>query len=454
MEYIEAINKFRDIEDKYDVMSIKYKGVSIWPFLRIYLFDSIATHNAVEYSSSILLIVLKSLFQFNPLKFFKHYKIWDYAASITRKRIGDKYEHHVSGYLHKSGYPVLTVEFPSPGARGIKREEIPEKNIVSASWSLLLTAFIDILYRPLSRKIKNEDLLKKIIIELGVDFNYKMRLRRLCAQKKAKDIILAIGHKPKLVILECYYTNMGNIWSFHNHGIPVIELQHGVVNNKHYAYNCKFHSEELYPDEFCVYGIEEYDYFTHKETPFSNVVTQTGVYILESSDNYFRNDLFEKFRKEYNKIIVVAGETVIEDKLSAFIDEAAKMLPHCFFVYIPRRKSDLHFESHNVKFVFGVNIYEYLKWCDVHVTHASTTGLEAHYFRKPVIYCDFEGVAFEYYGKVINEKNGAFYVHTLEEFVDKIEKIDNRSYEYRELFAHNSEKRLAEVLERHLSKIK
>lgn len=450
MEYLEAIKKFGEIEKKYDVMAIRYKGISVWPYLRIYLFDTIVTRKAVDHSSSALLLVLRSLFKFNPIKFFKHYKVWSYSASITRKKIGENYEHHVSGYLHKSGYSVLTVEFSSPGTREIKREAMPERNIVSSSWSILLAAVIDVLTRPFPIGIEKEDLLHEIIAELGVNFNYKMRIRRLLAQKWARDIILAIGYNPELVILECYYTNMGNIWSFHNHKIPVVEMQHGVVNKNHNAYNSRFHSEELYPDELCVYGEEEYNYFVNKKPPFAKKITQTGMYMLDQAGKYFTKDIFERQRKVYDKIIVVAGETVIEDKMSLFIDEVAKRCLNCYFVYIPRRKAEYHFSSPNVKYIFGVNIYEYLKWCDILVTHASTTGIEAHYFRKPVMFYDFDGIAKEYYGNIINQKNGAFYVHSLDEFIKTIMNIDVQKYSFRELFAHNSERRMAKVLSSYL----
>ena len=39
MTYLEAVALLHDIESKYDVMSIKYKGVSVWSFLRLRLLD-------------------------------------------------------------------------------------------------------------------------------------------------------------------------------------------------------------------------------------------------------------------------------------------------------------------------------------------------------------------------------------------------------------------------------
>ena len=311
---------------------------------------------------------------------------------------------------------------------------------------------VELLLRPFPVKIERETLLKQIMEELQVQIDYKSRLRWLLANRVSKDIILAIGHKPELVVLECYYTGMGKIWSFHNHNIPVVELQHGVINKNHYAYNSEYRSDVLYPDELCVYGVEEYAYFTRKQIPFAKRISQTGVYILEQADKYFIRDIFDEYRSQFDKIAVVAGETGFEEQVASFIDEVANKLPSWLFIYIPRRSTDLKFCSPNVKFVFGVNIYEYLKWCDVHITRASTTGLEAHYFKKPVVFYDFDGVAKEYYKGVIDEKNGAFYLDSIDDFCALLPTLNDREFKYREIFAHESEKKMKEVLDRYLNK--
>lgn len=452
MKYLEAVQLFKKIEKEYDVMSIKYKTVSIWPYLRIYLIDSLTAQRAVGYTSSALSILLKSLFRFNPLLFFRKYQIWNYSSSTTRKKIGEIYEHHVSGYLHKSPYPLLTIEFQSPGIQTIRRARIPEKNIVSGSWSLALMALIEVLLRPFKQKIDGEETLIKIIEELGGTFDYKRRLRLLIAQKATTDFFLSIGHKPQLFIIECSYTQMGRIMSAHKHNIPVVELQHGVLNSNHYAYNPTYHSDLFYPDEICVYGIEEYNYFSNIEKSFVNKVSATGLYILDKSRVYFKDDLFAEDRKTYTRIAVVAGQMGGEERLSEFIDSVASKVKDILFVYIPRHIIELKFESQNVRLKIGVNIYEYLKWCDFHVTISSTTGLEAHFFKKPVLFCDFNNVAKEYYGSIIKEENGTFYLHTEEEFIDKLADIKQTSYEYKELFAYDSEKKMQAVLDRYLKK--
>ena len=450
MEYLAAVNYFRDLEKNYDVMSIKYKGVSVWPYFRIYIFDALTSRRAADYNSSALKTVLSSLFQFNPLRFFKKYDVWDYSSSTTRKKLGDYYEHHVSGSLHKSPYSVLTIEMQSPGINKVSKKSIPEKNIVSASWSLFLTAFIEILMRAFPQKLEGEEILKEIVSKLNVNVDYKKRLRWLISQKRITDLFLAMGCKPRLIMMECYYTQMGRIWSAHNHKIPVVELQHGVLNENHYAYNPTYHSNLLFPDEICVYGEEEYKYFSEKEKQFVDKVSMTGLYILDRSSDIFKNDIFLEERKKYKRVCVVAGQAGGEERLSSFIDNVANLTPDTLFVYIPRHVIELKFKSPNVLLKVGVNIYEYLKWCDFHATISSTTALEAHYFQKPVFFCDFNDVAKEYYGSIIGNVNGAFYIHKEEEFINTMTIVDKTTYRYRELFAHNSEERMRAVLDSYL----
>lgn len=450
MKYLDAVRQIKAIEKKYDVMSIRYKGVSVWPYYRIYLFDLLTSQRAAGYTSSALKVLLSSLFHYNPFRFFKRYDIWNYSSSTTRKKIGKLYEHHVSGGLQKSPYKVLTIEVQSPGVKKIKNSDIPEKNIVSGSWPLALTAFIEICMRPFCQRLDGENVLRVVIHELNINFDYKKRLRWLIAQKWSADFFLAIGRKPQLMIIECYYTQMGRIWSAHNHKIPVVELQHGVLNANHYAYNPTYHSEQLYPDEICVYGEEEYKYFSETNKSFVNKVSMTGLYMLDRSTDFFISDIFEDLRKQYKKICVVAGQPGCEELLSSFIDKLANILPDTFFIYKPRHSLILPFKSPNVELKVDVNIYEYLKWCDYHVTISSTTAIEAHYYRKPIIFYNLGGVAKEYYGRILSSENGAFYIQSENEFLNVLSELDNNVYHYRELFAHDSEKRMREVISRYI----
>ncbi len=97
MNYIEANSTLREIEHHFDVMSVKYKGVSVWPYVRCYLVDKLGYQKARKPSASNVIFILKNLFAYNPFVINKQMDIWSYSGVITRKQIGDKYYHHVSG---------------------------------------------------------------------------------------------------------------------------------------------------------------------------------------------------------------------------------------------------------------------------------------------------------------------------------------------------------------------
>ena len=54
MTYLEAVALLHDIESKYDVMSIKYKGVSVWSFLRLRLLDCVSVNTEIKMSKSVM----------------------------------------------------------------------------------------------------------------------------------------------------------------------------------------------------------------------------------------------------------------------------------------------------------------------------------------------------------------------------------------------------------------
>lgn len=451
MEYLESVRLLKEVEKQYDVMSVKYKGVSVWPYVRCYLVDMFGFQKARKPSASNVLLILKNLFTYNPLVFTRRMDIWSYSGVITRKQIGDKYYHHVSGALPFVTENVLNLENPESSRPHYKKKEIPEKYIVSNAWSILLSRGFEYFLRLKKMSVENAYVFEEINKKYNIPFDYYFRIRLLYAQKLATDILLKIGKKPKVVAMECPYDQSGYVWSFHEHNIPVVELQHGVLNDNHYAYNSMFHGGILAPDEICVYGDEEYKYLNNRETPFCAKVTKTGLFILDKANQYFDKDIFESERKAYKKIIVVAGQSNCEEKLLAFIEEVSKYTPDIFYAYIPRRICVLDCHSKNVKIYFNVNIYQYLKWCDLHCTVSSTTCLESQYFCKPNIFIELNNTAREYYGHILKEENGSFFANSIDSFISVLNKcFITRNYSFLDLFTKDNVEKLRVVFNKYI----
>lgn len=452
MQTLEGVKLIKEIETDFDVMSIKYKGISVWPFLRFYIKDSITTQSENKPSASVVGLVIRCLFSYNPFGVFKRHDVWNFSACERRKKIGDKMVHRISGAFASNKVNSLMIEKPLNGVGHYSRKKIEEREIVSEAWLLMTFHLIVFLSKFKTLKIENEQLLRQILSEKDIKFNYSRYVRVLNAQRMAMRILLKIVPNPKIVTMECPYNTMGYMWAFHQAGIKVIELQHGSLNGNHIAYNAKEYEPRMNPDCICVFGEEEYKYFTAVEPQFSPEVKMTGLYMLERANQFFSKDVFSEDRMVYRAIIVVAGQPVYEEILSRFIDSLAEEHRDLLFVYIPRHhREDIHFNSDNIRLVNGVNIYEYLKWADLHITVSSSTGLEAQYFRTPTIFYNYNNISARYFRGILEEKNGVSFVDTPQGFTEAIHEMYGRSFSYREIFAHDHVKRIMDVVNENLN---
>lgn len=452
MTYLEAVALLHDIEAKYDVMSIKYKGVSVWTHLRIYLLDSISTKSEVKTSGSVVRVVLRSLFSFNPLHLFKKHDCWLITGAERRKQVGEKLIHRISGGFVHCGRNVLMLEKPNSSSGHSQKKLIEEDQIVSMSFPIILEHLISAIFKKRKIIVENENVLKTILTDYGISFNYKRYIINLESQRFAMNTCLLFSRKPSLVFIECPYTMMGFVWSLHNHKIKVIEMQHGVLNANHYGYNAKAYDRRLNPDGICVFGIEEYNYFTKKVPHYAADVQMTGLYMLERADEYFSKDIFEDDRKKFAHIVVVSGQAGFEEQLGEYTNKVACNHPESLFVYIPRHNDvKLNFTCDNIRLVTEVNIYEYLKWADLHITVSSTTCLEAHYFHTPTIFYDYQKMASTYYGTVLAPENAVAYLDDENGFDVAFSHLLKDEFEYREIFAHNHVEKLKKVIEKYIN---
>lgn len=437
MKYLEAVELINEIGAKYDVMSIRYNGMSVWPYLRLYLLDRIAVHSELKASGSIIRVVCRSLFAYNPLQLLRHHRVWLFTGCERRKRIGDKMIHRISGGISASIDDCLMIEKPDILRGHYPKKDIEERYIVSEAWLLLLFLIIRLCLTLMRPKIANEHIMQQLLEENHLDFDYRHYVRMLNAKRLSLLFLLNITRKPELAILECPYDAMGYMWALRQKGVKILEMQHGVAGAKHNAYNAQHYEKRMQPDGICVFGSEEYRYFTEEEPQYADRVYMTGLYMLEKADEYFCKDPFVAYRKQYKSVIVVSGQNGYEEQLSAWIDKVARLNKNLFFMYIPRlENATLSLSASNIKVAKNVNIYEFLKWADVHITISSTTCLEAQYFNTPTIFFDYDHRASSYYGTLLKNDNGCYYIVKPEDFSDVLLKVMRENFSYLEVFAH------------------
>lgn len=426
MAYLDGIKILREIEQNYPVMSITFKGQPIWPFIRIYLFQILGAtnhQNAHKVESSKIKTVVKALFAYNPFTIFKHHKNWLFTATERRKMVDDKYIQRVSGFISEIDKNCLVLEKPSTHQAHISKKHIKEKNIISEAFLLISAHIIERFLRYKNLKINNEQILKKILKDYSLSFDYKYFVRFLWSQKIATDMLLCCSPKPENVLMECPYNILGYVWSFHNHNIKVIELQHGVIGNSHYAYILPFNSI-FSPDEIWVYGKRDVRFLEKSNPHYANEVFDIGQYYLDYAFRVFKEDIFAQFRKQYKNIIVFAGQASVENAVHKFINAVASENQDTLFVYVPRFEDEIfNINLSNVIFAPGVNIYQYIKWCDIHCTVSSTTCLEAAYYGKKTIFYNFDNLASNYYNDSLIEGHGVRYINSPLQFKSALESL-------------------------------
>jgi len=449
MRYLDAVEFVRNLETNHDLMSIKSNNVSIWPLLRINLIDHLCErdHTNKESGRKAVSIVLRTLFAHNPFSFFKRHRIWLFAGFERRKVLGDYNILRISGGVVEAEPDTLVIEKPSQLQLLNKRKRVAEKFVVSESWILLLVHIFAFLSKMKKTKIENEGLLKDVLKETGAKYDYYSSIRLLHAQYKVINILLKTLPSPQEVIIECPYMVMGYVWAFHDRKIPVIEMQHGVLNRDHYAYCSCYHSNELYPDEIWCFGDDEYNYLTSKECHYCNNVEKTGLYFLEMTNRFFTKDIFTEDRKKYKKIVLVAGQRGYEQVMASFTDSVAQCNKEDLFIYVPRTTEEtVKICQDNVRYTPGVNIYEYMKWCDIHLTISSTTAIECQYYHKPTVFYDYEGLGSKYYGDVLNDDNGIIYISEPNEYMKAVNNIQMERITFKECFTPNTVENIKSLL--------
>lgn len=450
MNYLDSVKSLREIEKSYDVMSIKFMGISIWPYLRIYLFDSMQdSQRSQGYSGSNVKKVLFSMFFYNWFVLCKKFDTWIIGDTVDRKKVNGMYQQSITGNFHKTGLNFLQMERPGNKPYHYKKKQIFEKNIISFSILLFFAHLFEVLRRLQKIQVENEDIIIKIMQDYSPSFNYEYYLRYFASLYSVTSMMLRITHVPKKIFVICPYTIMGSILAFKKKGIRIIEMQHGVINKNHFAYNGFFHSDELQPDEICVFGEEEYELFSSSRSSYCKVIHKTGLFILDESKKNFVNDIFLEQRAKYKKIVVLAGQVATDSAFLDFIAIVAKNFPEMLFIYIPRNipNQQITFDASNIICRAGVNIYEYLKWCDIHCTVSSTTCLEAHYFKKPTIFFNLGKIAENYYHSLLVKENGAFYVNDVDEFSKSVKEIESGIFVFKSLYSENGLQTLKRIVE-------
>lgn len=420
-----------DIEKKYDVEKITLNGECIWPVLRFKLNEELRTFSGLKsrtfkLDASILPKLIKTLFYgFHELFRIKSYDYWVFSSSDRRKSLKDVYVDRVIEPFSTQFENTLMIENPYPLGFHYKKSEIPKCNIVSRTPFFLAIRIIKFFLRE-KLEIRNEEVLAKILEDTGVNINYLAILKNHQAQYRLMKLMLRFK-VPKLACFVYAASSMGFIKALKEAGVPVVEVQHGIINARHHAYNYpKDFGENLTPDYLLTYGDNELKVFDENNFFMSDqrAVIPAGYYYIDAiSQIPLRSAVEAKLRQKYKKIVVFSLQDPFEEFTFPFIKEVALQDPSVYYLLVPRNVNksyqDLTLEE-NMGMCKDLNVYECLQMADFHATINSTCAIESLFFGVPNVLFDYEEWASDYYQDILNDAKHTKFVKSSQEFVEVI----------------------------------
>lgn len=271
--------------------------------------------------------------------------------------------------------------------------------------------------------------------------------RKAIVQVEASKMLLQ-RMNPKVIVETCSYDSgpMAMNLVARRQGIPIVELQHGLISRSHagYAYflPADYQGELPLPNKMLVYGevfkkaiIEAGDAFNAGMivvTGFPRMARFMGRVEREGRDT-IRRETRRRLSLGYRQFVVVATmQPTTSSCLSAFLGRALKELSGMDVVLCIKPHpselgtwqssySDLLADPH-VRVVFDkdVDLYELLIASDIHVTVYSTVFLESFALGAPNILVNCPG--YEYAFELVNQDEVLF-AETPEAFAVLVKKI-------------------------------
>lgn len=394
---------FKKIETEYNVESIKYKELLLWPILRIYIASNLFLNkNRVTVNKRNILSFILNFFRGLHNLFIFNNGYLAFSDTDRRVLIDNKYFDRLVDPIGEN-LKLLILETPL-------YSHYPKEKCVSKYLTSRLPFFLieDLLSYFIICRIENENLLKHILSESNVNINYKKIVKRVIAQKILMNLFFKVK-KIKGVFVVVSYTKTGIVLACKQNNIPVIELQHGVINDFHYAYNVYKNFESKYfPDYILTYGELELNVLCRKDNYFikdSKNVIPVGNFLID----YYRNaqlasSEFENKTEYYDYTISITGQVAFDHLLVPFIIEVANKLNRVAFIFIPRGdnifiKNNINFPP-NIIFINSLNTYDIIRRSRIHCTVTSTCSIESLCLGVPNIFINIDGWSKKYYNKL------------------------------------------------------
>lgn len=397
----------------------------LWPYLRVYygsvfIFEKDRRVKVLKLNK---LQLLRSFFYGWKNRGAKRAYI-SLSSSDQQKLIEGKWTGRES-FLEKSGFPTLLIEQPNPKHPSLDRSS---SYITMSKIPLYVKERFMRFFK--SHKLNSEavSIIKKIERELSVQLDFSSLVNRYYAQREVAYDILK-RKAPKVLFITSPYVNMGYVCAAKSLGIIVVEFQHGLINDAHYAYHLPFKFPDTYfPDYLLTYGEMEKKILKESNTYISDErIFPVGHFYLDYlRDSFQVHEPLMKIISKYTTSVTFTGQDAFDDKILPFIRKAALLAKDVLFILIPRNVSALYkndFPANMILFP-ALDAYNKMLHANFHCTHTSTCAIEAASMGIPNILIDVDGNASYMLEEMLPPDEANFYVKTPEDMVACLYKKD------------------------------
>ncbi len=431
----------REVEEKYDVSSIRVDGEQAWPYLRIayatsYLFKGRRMRRTRSKASagSIIDSIGKLFYGFGGWFRQYDYVIFSTSRRNVRKRIEGKYFDRFADPLadELGRDKTLVIEDPEPDH--LLREEVYTKNITGIYPIYLLSA-VKRKLSPGPLVIEGQTTLDHIKKDYGLEVNDERIIRvfrsRYSAYKRFFKHL-----KPSFVFVVCSYYDMGKVKAAKDLDIEVVEIQHGSIGEGHEAYNIYADLNRVfYPDHMLVFGKRDAEILEHgRFVDAGNAYTVGSFYIDYLKHNFKPDTSFVNRLKKFKKVVGVTLQSTVEDELIGFIIACAALDRDIGYILVPRHPIERDYSDlvlhENVMVELEHEFYELMLYVDIHSTVYSSCAVEAPSLGAPNILININNLSKLYFSSLLRDERVSKYVETPEEFLEAVRSFNGMSREY------------------------
>ncbi len=420
------------IEGHYDVDDLRVNGHPIWTYLRM-VYHAYFQRRMMGYpqtksgrvrSVSQTMAQLRSCF-YGAHHAFKRRPYIVFSDAALRKKVNGLYVDKQFDYLiEKIGQDkVLCVEsLTAVQPTHYPRQLVPTVNHMSYSF-FLLGSLPFWLQRV---RLSGESLLETLKNKFDITLNHPYFFRNFMAQHALMKLWLK-WFRPNIIFINSYYGKMPIIKAAKDLGIPVVEIQHGMIEHDDIAFFARKPNLDLsyFPDYFLCFGEREKTYFYTNPYPLipKENVFPVGSYLIDLAKRTFKpNADIETKKAQFKVTITVSGQDEREEDILDFMKKVTQLNSDILFLYVPRR-----LDTNGIPKVFNVpqaiviidmiSVYDAILHADFHSAVHSTCAIEALSLGVQNILMDLDGISSTFFGTVLTDKDVTQFAKTPEDFV-------------------------------------